>query len=262
MDRALATLGWTPADVYVHLIAAGVMFVCLLILPWVLRRLVIVFYDLPPPVADLAPVFAVLPLPLFFVPYARYLYDPGTLLLWAVALLLVAERRTLWLWLLLPVIAYHKETAVLLPPLIALRNWNVAPRARVLGVLVVQLAIVAAVRLAVGAQFASNPGGTVLLVGPSHTRELVMTLFRKPPYVLTVVALLWALVQSGWGAKPVFLRRALPLVLLPLVLLGFAFGYVDEIRGYYEVWAVVFLLALPAVLALVGAAPPRERVLG
>ena len=259
IDRALATLGWTAGDVYVHLVATLVMFGCLLALPWVLRRLALVFYDLPPPVADLAPVFGLLPLPLFFVPYARYLYDPGTLLLWAVALLLVAERRALWVWLLLPVIAYHKETAVLLPPLVALREWNVSPRARVLAVLAAQLAVVAAVRLWLGQHYAGNPGGAVLLVGPAHTRELVTTLFRKPPYVLTVVLMLAALVRTGWSASPVFLRRALALILLPLVLLSFAFGYVDEIRGYYEAWAVVFLLALPAVLSLLGAAPARER---
>jgi hypothetical protein len=220
-----------------------------------------VFYDLPPPVVDLAPVFGLLALPLFFVPYARYLYDPGTLLLWALALCLVAERRHALVWLLLPVLAYHKETAVLLPPLVALREWGTAPRVRVAVVCVVQLAIVAGVRLWLGQHFAGNPGGAVLWVGPAHTRELFVTLLRRPPYVLAVVAMFWALVQAGWRETPLFLRRALGLVLLPLVLLSFAFGYVDEIRGYYEAWPIVFLLALPAALSLLGAAPARVRSL-
>jgi hypothetical protein len=261
-DRALATLGWTPADTYVHLVAVLVMLACFLALPWVLRRLLTLFYDLPPPVVDVAPVFGLLSLPLFFVPYARYLYDPGTLLLWALALWFVAERRHVLVWLLLPVIAYHKETAVLLPPLVALREWGVSPRWRVVAVLAVQLAICAGVRLWLGQHYAGNPGGVVLTVGPAHTRELVVTLFRRPPYVLAVVAMFWALVQAGWRETPVFLRRALFLVLLPLALFSFAFGYVDEIRGYYEAWAIVFLLAMPAALSLLGATPARARALG
>lgn len=260
MDRALATLGWTPADTYVHLVASGVMLACFAGLPWVLRRLVQVCYDAPPAVADLAPVFGLLALPLFFVPYARYLYDPGTLLLWSLALLWVIQRRHVALWLLLPVIAFHKETAVLLPPLIALREWPRAPRGRVLGVLALQLAVVAAVRVALGMRFAGNPGETVLFVGPGHTRDLFVNLLRRPPYVPAVVAMLGALVAPGWRGKDAFLRRAFLLVLLPLVLLSFAFGYVDEIRGYYETWALVVLLAVPTVVNLLGAGPVRAPV--
>jgi hypothetical protein len=261
-DRALATLGWTPGDAYVHLVAVLVMLVCFLALPWVLRRLLTVFYDLPPPVVDVAPLFGLLPLPLFFVPYARYLYDPGTLLLWALGLWFVAERRHVLVWLLLPILAYHKETAVLLPPLVALREWSVSPRWRVYLVLAAQLAIVAGVRLWLGHLYADNPGGMVLFVGPGHMRELIVTLFRRPPYVPAVVAMFWALVHTGWRESPVFLRRALFLVLVPLVLLSFAFGYVDEIRGYYEAWAIVFLLAIPGALSLLGAAPARARSSG
>ena len=258
-ERALEALGWTPDDVYVHLVATGVMLACFLALPWVLRRLVRVAYDAPPAVADLAPVFGLLALPLFFVAYARYLYDPGTLLLWSLSTLWVMERRHVALWLLLPVLAYHKETAVLLPPLVALRDWGHAPRARVLVVLAAQLAVVAGVRLWVGQQFAGNPGDTVLWVGVAHTRELLANLLRRPPYIPLVVAILGWLVLSGWREKSLFLRRAFLLVLLPLVLLSLAFGYVDELRGYYETWALVMLLSLPTVAGLLGAAPIRQR---
>lgn len=258
-DRTLDTLGWTPGDVYVQLVAALVMFACLLVLPWVLRRLLTVFYDLPPPVADLVPVFGLLALPLFFVPYARYLYDPGTMVLWALGLLLVAQRRHLLVWLLLPVLAYHKETAVLLPSLVALREWGLAPKWRIGVVYVLQLGLVVVVRLWLGNEYAQNSGGTVLLVGPAHTRELVMMVFRKPPYVLAVVAMFWALVHGGWRVTPLFLRRALLLVLLPLVVLSFAFGFVDEIRGYYEAWPIVVLLAVPGSLAVLRASPARAK---
>lgn len=257
-DRMLATLGWTPSDVYVHLIASILMYLCFLLLPYVWRRMLITTYDLPPPAVELAPVFGLLALPLFFVPYARYLYDPGTLLLWAVALLLVLERRFALVWFLLPVLAFHKETAVLLPLAVALRAPEGQSRVRTILVLVVQLVIVAAVRLAVGRMYAANPGDAVMLGGLIHTRELVIGVFRRP-YVPLVVAMLTALVLGGWRAAPVFLRRALFAVLGPLVLLGFVFGYVDEIRGYYEAYAIVLLIAVAGVQPLLGAGPVRSR---
>jgi hypothetical protein len=74
--------------------------------------------------------------------------------------------------------------------------------------------------------------------------------------------MLGALAAVGWRAKDAFLRRGFLLVLLPLVLLSFAFGYVDEIRGYYEAWALLLLLAVPTVTALLGAGPVRSRLAG
>ena len=259
LDRALATLGWTAADVYVHLVATAVMFACLLVLPWLWRRLVLVTYDLPPPAADLAPVLGLLALPLFFVPYARYLYDPGTLVLWSIALLAVCDRRRWLVWGLLPVLAYHKETAILLPFVVAVRDWPRAPRSRTLLVLAGQCAVVAVVRYALALEFADNPGGTVLFVGPAHTLDLLTGFLRRPPYVPLVVALFGVLAAQGWSTAPVFVRRAFLTILVPLVLLSLLFGYVDEIRGYYEAFALLILLAVPGVLSLLGASPARPR---
>ncbi len=258
-DRALATLGWAPDTVYVHLVATFVMFVAFLLLPYAWRRTLIAMYELPPLVAELAPAIALLALPLFFVPYARYLYDPGTLLLWAVALCLVVERRSALVWLLLPVIAYHKETAVLLPLVVALRAPAGQSRVRTALELIAQLAVVAGIRFAVGRAYAANPGDVVLWVGIGHTRELIMEFLHRPPYVPVVVALLLAVVASGWGRAPVFLKRAFLAVLVPLVLLGCLFGFVDEIRGYYEAYAIGLLIAVPGVTALLGAGEARVR---
>ena len=50
-------------------------------------------------------------------------------------------------------------------------------------------------------------------------------------------------------------------VLLPLVLLPFAFGHVDVIRGYFETWTLVALLAVPTVTRLLGVESVRPRPL-
>ena len=48
-------------------------------------------------------------------------------------------------------------------------------------------------------------------------------------------------------------------VLVPLVVLGFLFGYVDEIRGYYEAYAIGLLIAVPGVMTWLGAGEARVR---
>jgi hypothetical protein len=46
---------------------------------------------------------------------------------------------------------------------------------------------------------------------------------------------------SNWKAKPTFLKDAL-WIALPMVILTLFFGFLDELRDYYEVFPIVLLL--------------------
>jgi hypothetical protein len=73
-----------------------------------------------------------------------------------------------------------------------------------------------------------------------------------------VVAVLWLLTAYGWARKPVFLRKGLLITLIPLVFLALFFGYVDELRDYYEAFPFLFLLWLPTIVEVFGPSPGRE----
>ena len=61
-------------------------------------------------------------------------------------------------------------------------------------------------------------------------------------------------------ARQRILRRA-GLIAGVLVLLALVFGYLDEVRAFYEAWAIVFLLTIPAAVSLLGGSPARARAL-
>ncbi len=58
-----------------------------------------------------------------------------------------------------------------------------------------------------------------------------------------------AIVGAGVGAsKPPFLRQAFAVLAPALVVMGVTVGMVDEIRAYYELYAVIVLMAAHTVL--------------
>jgi hypothetical protein len=56
---------------------------------------------------------------------------------------------------------------------------------------------------------------------------------------------------SKWKAKPEFLKDAL-WIAVPLLILTFFLGYLDELRDYYEVFPVVFLLIAYNIASIFG----------
>ena len=60
------------------------------------------------------------------------------------------------------------------------------------------------------------------------------------------------LIARGWKRKPIFLRHALILCLSPLLALSLFFGYVEEVRSYYEAFPFLFLLILPTLMDFLG----------
>jgi hypothetical protein len=59
--------------------------------------------------------------------------------------------------------------------------------------------------------------------------------------------LLLPLVIDRWSQKPLFLKRALWIIPVLLVL-TFCFGYIDEMRDYYEGYPIILLLMAHTLL--------------
>jgi hypothetical protein len=54
-----------------------------------------------------------------------------------------------------------------------------------------------------------------------------------------------------WSEKPAFLRDGL-WILAPLVLLTMLFGFVEELRDYYEVYPILLILIVHSIYTLCG----------
>jgi hypothetical protein len=180
-----------------------------------------------------------------------YVYDFPNLLLFSCALVLLIpidddESRAphVWGYLAAFVLAtLNKETSVLLLipfTLVYRHRMNRAAFTRLLGI---QCLSYAGIRLYLSHSFARNPGSMVEVHWQDHWRLLT----AHPAFVgvlLLISVAIIALAAIGWKGKPLFLRQSLAM-LMPLLPLYGLFGMPLEIRVFWEVYPVVFLLLIP-----------------
>lgn len=214
-----------------------------------LRVLFVRLYESPPWVVRLLPLAALGCLPAFF--NAGYIYDLPVLLLFTLALALLAARRWLAYLLVFWLAALNKETAVLLLGAFVLLFFRSGelPRVKFYRLAGAQAFIFAVTWLAIRLAFRANPGG---LVEFHLADNLAVLAYPVVAIALGLIAALavW-LVFAGWRSKPRFLRVSLWMA-VPLLVLMVFFGLLIEIRVLYEVYAVTFLLSAHTVLALLG----------
>ncbi len=193
----------------------------------------------------IASLGVLLGLPPFFR-YYSYIYDFPTLALFTLSLALMVRRWWLAYMLAFLLACLSKETAILLLLVYCLHFWERLPAFGFWGIALFQAAVFAAVKVGLTLYFADQPGGFV----ETHVLHNVLlepyTFGQFAAFILAAVA-----VAHDWSRKPVFLRRAL-WILPVLVVLTFFLGLVDEYRDYYEAYPIVVGLILPSIAKLVG----------
>lgn len=186
-------------------------------------------------------------LPAFFR-YVSYVYDPAQLFLFTLALYLLAAHRIWPFCLAFVACCLNKETAVLLIPLFALEFHDRSPSRRrywfsVAGLIVVYVGIKSALTW----YFRGNPGSFVEF----HLAHNLQWLTSGWNFTDLLVFLgLSALVVYRWRDKSAFLRRSLLCVLPPLVSLALFLGFIDEWRGYYEAYPIIYAMLVDSLLRL------------
>jgi hypothetical protein len=241
LDAAVPQLGWTTAHGSQILLCLLIAFGCYLATAFVLRSLARVSGVGSPRARELAPAAALLLVPAFFLGGSTHLYDPAVLLLSALALLFLVERRPAAFYAVFVLACLNRETAILLAALFALHERG---RGRWLAHAAAQTGIWGTTQFLIRAWHAGNPGHGPQLLFPRNLALLVQPRAALPLWVLT--ALFATLLARGWGEKPRFLRLALPLVLGPLAVGTLLFGLPTETRDYLEALPILFLLAFPA----------------
>ncbi len=223
---------------------------------WSVRRLLEAFYDTSIWVARLGPVVAILLLPLFFGAGAHFVYDPPALFFAAAALLAMRLGRVHALTVLLALGTLNKETMalVLLAYLLPRFRESMGERWR-FHLAVQSLVVVAARGLAVAL---SSPASAEAATNNYLRNYFIENLagFARDPFLLSysrTAALIFfvLLVFAGLGRKPALLRQAFPIVLpfLALAAWGSLWG---EIRVFYELYPLVFLMGYQSCVEWIG----------
>jgi hypothetical protein len=205
------------------------------------------FYVGPPGFVHAATLVALLGITTLFE-YTSFVYDFATLFFFTCGLGLLARRRWVPFLVLYAFAVFNKETTILLTVVFVLHYRTSLERDLFLKLLVPQVAIFAVSRVVLGTLFGHNEGQYFKPALFFHNVDL---LHRYSIANMVAVLAVVSLVVAHWKEKPAFLKTALWTV-PPLVGMCLLYGFLDELRAYYEPYPVVIALAAPSVARLMG----------
>jgi hypothetical protein len=205
-------------------------------------------FDAPEAVKRAVPLFALCLLPSLFR-FMNYVYDFATLLFFTLGLLLLRRRQWGGFLAVFALSCFNKETTILLTLVMCIEYAGSRGSRGYRGLVAIQLAVFAASRAILYLAFHRNPGSDLEYHLVDHNLRLLKA------YPLTSVmawVLIAALVVLDWRNKPRLLRNSL-WMLVPLLSLATVFGYLDELRAFYEVFPTMVLLMAYSLVRLAGA---------
>lgn len=239
-----------------YAIVLPLVFLCFLGTSIVLRLLAQHFYPGNARYHNTTSLGGMLILPLFFVNYGHYIYDPPTIFLFSLATLLIAGRHTVLFFILLPFLVVQKETSILLIPLYAVFEYRRRNLSQLLWIVVAMGAVWLAIKVfVINEAFHANAGSTAEF----HLLDHNLVFYRYPlpvVYALCVVGAAAIVVSHQWKQKDILLRLGLTTVMTPLVALMIVFAYIDELRDLYEAFPLLVLLMVPTISEALD--PPKD----
>lgn len=257
VQKELVRLGWEKDRLADYLIALGLAFISLTLLPFVLRRLWMRLYDTEPIITNLVPLAILFVLPTIFPTGPHYVYDFPTLLFFSLGLLLLYEHRWNWYYPILAMGLVNKETMALLLLVYIALYWGQDTLKTMLRHVFAQCAVILLVTTIIGRGFSNNPGSSIEfhLYANIHTMLLGYSFMT----LITLGGIVW-LVSYDFREKPKTLRRS-ALVLIPSFLLVlFFFGVLVELRDIYELVPLIGFLILHTILFSFCRLPVRLKI--
>ncbi len=242
-----------------------------------MRELVRRVYTVSETAAWAAGAAALMMVPALFT-YYSHIYDPPTLF-FSAALLLACEAANAWAFgALFLVASVNRETSVLYLPVwvgyawlrgenhtqknvedVQVNNPTLRPKtAEGWGTRLTRLAWAAVyaallgaawvgIRYAINLRYQHNRGGVLDFHLLDHNVRVFSVAPLAAAWSLFIVLVVAVFCAQGWRSKPRQLRWSLALVGVPLLAGSLLYGYVEELRVYFEIYPLLFLLALPSV---------------
>ncbi len=255
VGRAADFLSWERQHLPEYAVTLGLIYISivgyLVALRWLARQC----YDMSasglPWLTDALPLLSLTVLPVFFKRGTHFLYDLPALFLFTLALACLRADRLRAYYAVYVIGLLNKETMLFAGVVMAL--WFAAQggprwRGRVIVHTIAHGALFAAVRLALMIIYRGNPGE------PAEFRLLDNLIFYSYPYWFTAITSVGAvvlLIGHDWQKKPLFLRLALWLA-VPFFGLYLVAGSWGEIRVFYELFPICYLLGVQTVAKIMG----------
>ena len=139
----------------------------------------------------------------------------------------------------------NKETAILLTLLYAVHYRQRMDKAEFKKLLLLQVFIFLFIKSMLTVIFIHNPGTVVEFHLFDHNLQLLGLYPAKTIALwMGIAAVVMTLLFHHWSDKPQFLRDGI-WICIPLVCCILLFGFVDELRDYYEIYPIIILLVFP-----------------
>jgi len=246
--RMLTILEWEPEFLPEYLVGFALVFLAVLGYLLALRRLGQHNYSMDRWLVDALPLFSLAVLPACFKRGTHFLYDMPALCLFTVGLVLIQTRRLRPYYVLLVVALFNKETAVLLAMVFAIYHRRDMPWWKLALHVIVQVGLAVAIRQYLSHVYAANPGPHF----EWHLKQNIKLYLR--PYgfstMLSIVAIV-LLLGHRFRQRPRYLREAL-WIGIPLFGSYMPMGVWAEVRVFYEIYPVLFLLGFPPLARVMG----------
>ncbi|MHC4132442.1 MAG: hypothetical protein ACYSR3_10675 [Planctomycetota bacterium] len=233
-----AKLGWPKDYAAEFILTLGVMYASLVGFLIVLKQFFSIFLNIPRWFSHLVVLLVGVSLPVTFAGQ-MYIYDFMQLLIFTLGILLLYEQKWSLFYPVYILACINKETSVLIPfVFLCWKGLEVLKKSNLWHFLF-QVVIGFGICFLISYIFRNNPGGSM----EWHLeRNLNMSFsilgWARLAFLFCVIILsLWKLSKA-----PLFLRCGLLATLPILMVTSFLFGYIDELRAYYE--ALVFMTAL------------------
>ena len=236
-----------------YIIACIFMLVSLIGFCFALKYLFKGLFEAPKILADVVSSVALAGLPIFMKSYPSYIYDFPTLFLFTLGLGLMVHRKWQVFVLVFLLACFNKETTILLTLIFIIyffNRWTLITPKRFFQLISLQLIIFVLTRVYITWSFRNNPGSSLEFHLFDHNINLLLSSYTLPNFVSILGITM--LVFHQWAEKPIFLRCSIS-ILVPLLGMTFFFGYLDELRDYYEVYPIIFLLIFQTVGNILGA---------
>lgn len=232
-----------------------ILYCSLIIFALVLREFISIFYRSPDYLADLAPMGALVFIPLL---ESYFIYDYPHLMLFTASLLFLTGKKYKLFYPIYILTCFSKETAVLIPFIYFLNYFCLNNKTNFWLHLISQTVIWISISVFLRYIFRDNPGQLLEFHLINHNLSVLMNpfsyfrfTFNALPKGLNIfmLSLIALLILIYWKEKAIFLRKAL-FILVPMIILALIFGWIEEIRMYYESLPICYVLCLHSFMRI------------
>lgn len=255
----LEKVKWEGEYITEYLVAVVLMYFSLIGFVFAFRKLFRVVYSFPEWFINLISVIMLFALPPMFQ-YYSYIYDFPTLFLFTLGLFFLKEQKWSQFLILFFISCFNKETIILLTLVFAIHYFrNEQIKIKLYKRLIMtQLLIFISVKILLYFIYINNPG-TFIEFHLIDRNYLIFNGYSLNTFI--VLLLIFITLFSRWNEKPKFLKDAL-WIALPLLVLTLLLGYLDELRDYYEIFPIIFLLISLNIARILGIEEFKSKING